>query len=236
MFNNKYNQVFPMFGFGHLILIVVLVLAVLVVYLLKDKFNEKGDKIFRLTLGITMLTLETTYWIWQIVSGTLVFKTMIPLGLCAMTMWLTSIALITNNKKLIKITLPWSFIGAILSFIVVDLTFVFPHFRFFHYVINHLLFFVGNLYFLFTKRIEFTYKDLNRSVITLIIVAGLVLIVNFILNTNHMFLRELPDGVKDAFSFAFFPINTIGLVLIIYLLMNVFYLAFVYKKKYLQTQ
>lgn len=234
MFNERYQKVFPMFSIEHLLLLSLLVGAVFLIYFLKDKFNEKSDKIFRLSLGITMLTLETIYWIWQIASGTFELKTMIPLGLCAMTMWLTSIALITNNKRIIKITLPWSFIGAILSFIVIDLTYVFPHFRFFHYIVNHLLFFIGNLYFLFTRKIKFTYRDLNKSALALIIVASLILIVNLIIKTNHMFLRELPDGVKEVFAFAFFPINTIGLVLVIYLLMQFFYVAFVYNKKYLQ--
>lgn len=236
MFNERYNQTFQMFGFAHLIVFALLVLSIYILYLYKDKFSDKGDKVFRLTLGITMLTLELIYWIWQIVSGTFVLKTMIPLGLCAMTMWLTSISLITNNKKLIKITLPWSFVGAILSFIVVDLTYVFPHFRFFHYIVNHLLFFLGNLYFLFTRKVEFTYKDLNKSIYTLIALASIILIINFILNTNHMFLIELPDGVKEVFSFVPFPITTILLVIGIFILIQLFYLTFVYNKKYLQKQ
>ena len=180
-----------------------------------------------------MLTLELIYWIWQISANTFDIKTMIPLGLCAMTMWLTSIALISNNFKIIKVVLPWSFVGAFLSFVVVDLTYVFPHFRFFHYIVNHLLFFLGNLYFLFTKKIKYTYKDLNKSTITLIIVATLVLIINFIIDTNHMFLRRLPDGVDEMLAFLFFPFNTIFLVFGIYLLFQIFYLSFIKNKKYL---
>src|SRR5690554_6635971 len=233
MFNNKYNKVFPMFSIYHLILLVILLTAVFILYKFKDKFTEKSDKVFRLSLGITMLTLELIYWIWQISTNTFELKTMIPLGLCAMTMWLTSIALISNNFKIIKVILPWSFVGAFLSFIVVDLNYVFSHFRFFHYIVNHLLFFLGNLYFLFTKKIKYTYKDLNKSTITLIIVATLVLIINFIIDTNHMFLRRLPDGVDEMLAFLFFPFNTIFLVFGIYLLFQIFYLSFIRNKKYL---
>lgn len=224
MFNPALREPFEMFSVTHFIVLAVSLLLIALL-LLSRKFlkNPKHQKIFRLTLGISLVVMEATYKIWVITESGFVFKDVIPLGLCALTARLTMIALIFNLDKLSRLILPWAFVGAVLSLIVVEVDFAFPHFRFFHYFYVHLGFLIGNLYFLITSDNKLKYKDILNSTYVLSIVSVFILIFNFIFISNHMFLNRLPDAFDFLNDLLPWYVNTLGLVAIIFLLFNLFY-------------
>ncbi|MFH0767910.1 MAG: hypothetical protein V1920_07435 [Bacillota bacterium] len=79
--------------------------------------------------------------------------------------------------------------------------YAFPHFRYIHYFGNHGLFLVANLYFLIVVKYRFTYKNLLKSSLIIFIYTLIIYPINFLLDTNHLFLRELPIEVAPMYSF-----------------------------------
>jgi uncharacterized membrane protein YwaF len=125
---------------------------------------------------------------------------------------------------------PWAISGALLSLIVADLNYTFPHFRYFHYFGNHILFMIGNLYMLIVLKLKFFYPDLLKSSLYLLIYTVIIYPINFLLNSNHLFLRALPSGTEVMFGFlgSFW---VLGFIFSIFLLFHVIYLpVLIYNK------
>src|SRR4029078_12279599 len=97
---------------------------------------------------------ETVFQVWMASVHGFRWAEFVPLGLCAMMEWITVVALLFDLKSVIKVVLPWAFVGSLLSFVVVNMgtSYGFPHFRFFHYFGIHWLFVVRGPSYLLTQQ------------------------------------------------------------------------------------
>ncbi|MFH0993114.1 MAG: TIGR02206 family membrane protein, partial [bacterium] len=140
-------------------------------------------------------------------------------------MYLSAITLLTESKTLFKIVFPWAIIGALLSLVIADLTFEFPHFRYIHYFGNHGMFLFGNLYLVFVKGFRMNYKDFWFSGGVLIGLSIPVYFFNQAFDTNHLFLMHPPIGTENAFAFVgdWWPL---ALVALVFTLFHLIYLPF----------
>ena len=221
MFNDTY-QGFKWFGLSHGFAILFFVILIIVLVVLKDKITDRLDLILRRTVAILMVTMEVTFYIWSLLQGG--FQTsLLPFGVCAIAMYVTSYTLWTKSEKSFKVIFPWAIIGSLISLTVADLTYNFPHFRYIHYFGNHGLFLVGNLYLLIVCGLKITYKDILKSSLILLIYAAVMYPINYLLDSNHLFLREIPGEVAPIFQFLG-DFWVIGFVISIALLIQITYL------------
>src|SRR5262245_15459381 len=231
LFDEKYARDFTLFGSEHILILAVAAGSLFGLYYLRGylKIPIVG-RIFRYTVATLLLAGESTFFIWTASLGRLRPIDMVPLGLCHIVNWTTIVALFFDLKGVIKVILPWAFAGATLSFIVVEMgetSYAFPHFRFFHYFGNHWLFLIGNLFYLYTGRFTYNYKDLLKSSGWLFVVSLVDLAVSLATDTNYMFLVKWPDELDFMNQIFPFPLNTMMLMLGIFIMFNIFYLLFV---------
>ena len=227
-FDDAY-QTFEPFSLAHGYAILFLIALLILLLIFKKKITFKADRIIRRTLAVVMIFLEWTYYTWVLIrSG---FNTgLLPFGVCAISMYVTSIALWGKNEKLFQFIFPWAISGALISLVVADLSFTFPHFRYIHYFGNHGLFLLGNIYLLVVCQFKFNYKHLLKSSLALFIYALIMYPLNFLLDSNHLFLREVPAEVAPMYAFLG-DFWVIGFVLSIFALFNLIYVPFLFKKK-----
>jgi hypothetical integral membrane protein (TIGR02206 family) len=233
-FDQKYAQDFQLFGWLHILVLLLGAGSMTGLYLLRETLKKPlVGAVFRYTVATLLLAGEISYHVWLQTLGQFRWLDAIPLGLCDMCNWITLVALFFDLDRVIKVILPWALSGATLSFIVVDMgtSYTFPHFRFFHYFGNHWLFLAGNLYYLFTGRFRYGYKDLLKSTGWLSVVCVGVLAFDLATNTDNMFLRAWPEEL-DFVNKIGFPLNTVALVAGIFLLFNIFY-ALVIRRRYI---
>jgi DHA3 family macrolide efflux protein-like MFS transporter len=207
MFNEEYAT-FQMFSLAHLIPVLILLALLIGIFVFRHKINPRMDKFLRRGVAILMIAMEWTFYGWSLSRGP--FQTsLLPMGLCAISMYLTAIALWTDSPKITKLIYPWAITGALLSLIVADQPYLFPHFRYLHYFGNHSLFLLGTVYMVVFKKIRFVHKDVLASSALLLVYALIVYPLNFVLGSNHLFLRELPHEVAFLFEFLgdFWPIG-----------------------------
>ncbi|MGM9665498.1 MAG: TIGR02206 family membrane protein [Eubacteriales bacterium] len=222
MFNEKYSTGLEMFSVTHLIVIAVCIVLLACTVIFRKRFaSPKADKVFRFTLASILLIFEITFHIWTAVSGGYSWN-MFPLfGLCATTNLLTIIALFTNNRKIVETTVYWGLCGAFFSLIFVDITYMPPHFRFFHYFLVHFGFALGGLYFVITGKIRPTRKGVNRSCIILLAHSLLIYVLDLIFDKNWLYMREPAiDGLPDFLSG---PLYTVLWILLIAGMINMWY-------------
>lgn len=229
MFNESY-QGFQWFGLSHGIAILFFVSLFIFMVIFKQKITGKQDLIIRRSVASLMIIMEFTFYTWSLVRGG--FQTsLLPFGVCAISMYVTAFSLWFKSEKIFKLIFPWAIIGALISLTVADLTYDFPHFRYIHYFGNHGLFLLGNLYLLIVAGMKVTYKDILKSSLILLIYAALMYPLNFLLDSNHLFLREVPHEVFPLYSFLG-KFWVIGFVFSIALLIQIIYLpVFFYQRK-----
>jgi len=229
-FDERYAT-FELFSLAHLLGIIFLLILLVLMILMKDRISVKADLWIRRTVAVLMILMEWVFYAWALRGGDFQLS-LLPMGLCALSMYTTAIMLWTKSEKLFKVIYPYAIIGALLSLIVADQPYIFPHFRYIHYFGNHGLFLLGNLYLIKVHKFKMTYKDLLKSAFILFIYSLIVYPLNFLMNTNHLFLRELPSEVEFMFSM-FGDLWPLGFGLAIFILMNMVYLiTYKVKKSY----
>jgi hypothetical integral membrane protein (TIGR02206 family) len=233
LFDDRYAGDFELFGWLHIVVLGLGVGSVFALYYLRERLTSPAiGRILRFSVATLIVVLEVVYQFWMASLHGWRWAEVAPLGLCAMMEWITVVTLVLDLKGVIKVVLPWAFVGASLSFIVVNMgtSFTFPHFRFFHYFGIHWLFLMANLFYLYTGRFRYTYRDLMRSSVWLGGVCLAVLAVDLATDQNFMFLRSWPEELDFVNELLPFPANTLALMLGVFILFNVFYLLFVIRR------
>jgi hypothetical integral membrane protein (TIGR02206 family) len=221
LFDNRY-ETFQWFGLEHSLALVFFLLLFIGMIIFKNRITPRIDLILRRSIAILMIVLEWTFYVWSLSRGG--FQTsLLPFGVCAISMYVTAYTLWTKNEKVFKIIFPWAMAGALISLIVADQTFSFPHFRFVHYFGNHGFFMLGNLYLLIVSKFTITYKDILKSSLILFIYALIMYPINFLIDANHLFLREVPSEVAPMYAFLG-NFWVIGFMISIFLLFQIIYL------------
>ncbi|TVP84653.1 MAG: TIGR02206 family membrane protein [Acholeplasmataceae bacterium] len=223
-------ETFAMFSVSHVLALLVLAsIAILIVrYRHVLAANPRLDKRLRIGVACTMVVMEWVFYVWSISRGGFTYD-LLPLGLCAMSMYLTAILLVVDKEKLFKVIYPWAITGAFLSLMVATTTFNFPHFRYMHYFGNHGLFLLAMLYYSVVRRYRMTYHDTLKSSLILFLIAIPIYVLNIVLKTNHLFLAALPDGFEGLTEAVGSPLWLIIFVLMIFGLFNLWHLPFLKK-------
>jgi hypothetical integral membrane protein (TIGR02206 family) len=218
---------FELFSGQHLVALLVIATIIVLIFVFKKPLqaNPKLDRRLRIGFAVTMLVMEWIFYLWVILPGGFTLE-LLPLGLCSMSMYLSCIMLFTNNEKLFKIIYPWAVGGALLSLLVADVGFRFPHFRYFHYFGNHGMFFIANIYLAVVKGYRLSYRELMKSCGVLLVLATVIYFINLLLGTNHMFLSELPAEVAFLFLWMGDPWWIFGFAFAIFALFHLVWLPF----------
>lgn len=134
---------------------------------------------------------------------------------------LTIIALFTDSRRIIEITLYWGLCGAFFSIVFVDTTYMPPHFRFFHYFLVHFGFALGGLYFVITGKIRPTRKGVNRSCMILLVYSLVIFALDTVFDKNWLYMRAPAiSGLPDFLSG---PLYTVLWMLLIAGMINLWY-------------
>ncbi len=228
LFDESY-QTFQMFSLAHLFGVLFVIFLIVLMLIFKNKIGARLDLFLRRTVSIVFIAIEWIFYSWSIsLHG---FQaSLLPLGVCAISIYVTAYTLWTKNEKTFKIIFPWAISGALISLVVANQSYSFPHFRYFHYFGNHGFFLLGNLYLLIVLKFKFTYKDLLRSSLYLLIYALIMYPLNFLLDTNHLFLREIPAEAAPMYAFLG-DFWVLGFAFSIFLLFHIIYLPIYLKQK-----
>lgn len=221
---------FEWFGLAHGLAILFFMTLFVLMVIVQKRISPKLDLYLRRGVAILMIAMEWTFYAWSLSRGG--FQTsLLPFGVCAISMYVTAYTLFFKSEKVFKVIFPWAITGALISLIVADLNYTFPHFRYIHYFGNHGLFLLGNLYLLVIAGFRITYRDLLKSSLILLIYAAIMYPINFLLDSNHLFLREVPHEVAPMYAFLG-DFWVIGFVISIALLFQIIYGGvFLYQRK-----
>ena len=109
-FSEDHNDNFTTFSITHFIKILIILVFGFVFIKISKKWgikNQTSDKLIRYSLAFSLIFIDLIYQMWNIHRNGLNIKTL-PLNLCDIVCYLTSIALLKNNHKIASIIYYWA--------------------------------------------------------------------------------------------------------------------------------
>lgn len=219
--HNPLNQFEP-FSLNHIIPLLLIVIGVVLIYIFRDQLGKpKYEKTIRYSIAIFAIFLEVTFQSWQIYYGVWDLADSLPLHLCRLTSYLGIIAMLTKSHKIFQIAYFWS-LGGVVSIMFPDILHGPDRYRYYQFVIYHILFFYMYMYMLFVLKLELTFKSFKKSYLILLALVLFVIIpVNNIFNMNYMYLlfpADTPFSIFKGHGYFLYIVGCLSLTTVIMIL------------------
>ncbi len=210
---------FQTFSLNHILPIFVIIVGVVLIYLNKDRLREsKYEKHIRYSIAIIAIITEVSFQLWQGFHGTWNFAESLPLHLCRLTNYLGIYIMFTKNNKVFDIAYFWSLAGVV-SILFPDILHGPDRYRYYHFMISHILFFFMYMYLLFVNELTLNFKSWKKSFAALFLLATVIIIpINNIFNMNYMYLlypENTPFSIFYGGSYILYITGCIGLTMIV---------------------
>ena len=187
-----YNDIqFKFMGYEHWIIILIIFFISLLTLKMKHRIKPFCH-VIRIILGVLILTLHSTKYIWLSHNRIYDLDQFLPLHLSSITSILLGIALVFSHKKLLNVVFFWGLTAGILAILFPDLEYGYNHLRYYQFFLCHGFLFYGSFYMVVIYSFKPTYKNMWQSFMVLLAYAGFVMVMNFILDVNYMTLNEKP--------------------------------------------
>lgn len=195
LFVKEYNgDPFVLFGRPHLAalgLVAALNLGFVVVRLARGKHEYP---LVRASLAAVLLANEFTWHAWNWHYRQWSIDTMLPLHLCSLNIFLSSIMLLTRSYRLYEIIYFTGIGGALQALLTPDLGIHgYPHYRFFQTFISHGALVSAALYMTLVEGYRPTWGSVKRVIIIMPGYMALVGVVNWLTGGNYLFLARKPS-------------------------------------------
>ncbi|HEO8419368.1 conserved hypothetical integral membrane protein TIGR02206 [Mycobacteroides abscessus subsp. abscessus] len=182
---------FELFSISHLTMIGILLIGGVLLAIFRHYIQMRSG-VFRSVIFGLLFGLEAMYHYWMYKDGLWDASVMLPFHLCSISLILCLLLLITKWELVFQVVYFIGIIGALMAVITPELFLGYPHFRYFHFFVTHILIIWTCLYFVLVHQYKPTKKGLLLAVIFLNGSAVLTWIVNRVTGGNYMFLAYKP--------------------------------------------
>lgn len=190
--NEAYD--FELFSGNHLAIIGLFFLITVVIFLNRSNLRSKNCKRFEIVTAIFLLMFELSYHAWMYFNGIWRPGRSMPLEMCNIGLILCVVLLITKKRLVFEILFFIALIGAVQAILTPALTYGFPHFRFFHFFVSHMMIVWVTLYFTWVRGYTPTFQSVLKTITFVNLLLPVILYVNKKVEGNYWFLRHKPDG------------------------------------------
>ena len=203
---------FIFFGTAHIVTLMIITGLCFAVPAVAGQIKDSGwsQAIVKTMAVVLVVALAAKMW-WLAFEYELPWERLLPLQICDVNIILCALMLLFCSYRLYEVAYFWAIAGSIAAMLMPDLPYGFPHFSFIIFYLDHGLAVVGVLYATFI----FGFQPQLRSVVTAIIVTGLyaltILAVNFVLDTNYLYLRTKPAATSILDYLGPWPWYVLGL-------------------------
>ena len=182
---------FELFSISHLAMIGILFIGGVLLTIFRTYIRIRSS-LFRSVFFVLLFGLEAMYHYWMYKDGLWDVAFMLPFHLCSISLILCLLLLLTKWELVFQVVYFSGIIGASMAIFTPELFLGYPHFRYFHFFVTHILIIWTCLYFVLVHQYKPTKKGLVLSFLFLNSSAALTWIVNRLTGCNYMFLAYKP--------------------------------------------
>lgn len=207
----------------HLAAILFFAVAIILSIILRKQLRKaKNENHFRYTITFLAIVFEIGFKIWHALTQDGTFLTeYLPLDLCAISLYLGWVLCFTKRKWMFKYVYFYG-MGALVSLLVPNLGgFGINHFRYYHYFYVHGYIIFIAIYFAAVHQFRITFKDFLKAAGVLVVLAGFVMLIDYLIGANYMFLMHKPHAGSPLDMFGPWPeylLPLIGMTLVVFVL------------------
>ncbi len=231
-FGDTVGLEFQAFSITHIMLLVSIVLGIYVIYRFREPLrNYKHEKRVRYITATFMILWELSLYLWISVHKGWVWADDLPfLSLCGLALILAIYVLYTKSYRVFEIGYFWA-IGGVVSVLFPDIPYMVDRFRFWQFMIGHMVFFYAYMYMLFVHEFKPTFSSFKKSTGILFIYSMIMLIPNAFIETNALFLKESEGTPFEIFEGGPYILYLTGVVLLAFIVMFLWYTPFLIQEK-----
>ncbi|MCA1031993.1 TIGR02206 family membrane protein [Bacillus timonensis] len=227
----RYNDEFFQFlSLSHVTMLIILLLSATFLFLKRDKIRESQSNKIRYILAIGLLVSELSLYLWYIYTDVWNLADSLPLQLCSISLLLSIVMLFSRSYFLFEITYFFGVGGALQAMLTPELTYDFPHYRYFHFFLAHIAIILASLYMVWVEKYKPTFKSVWKAMLVLNALAIFIYIVNKITGGNYMFLAKKPSNPSILDFLGPYPWYILSLEAVAFSIFLLLYLPF-YRRK-----
>lgn len=118
----------------------------------------------------------------------------LPLHVCGISGILVAFLLLTRKQVFFDFVYFFGLSGAIPAVLTPDLSFKWPHPLFITYFFSHYFIFFGIFYAVKVYNLRPNFKSLKNALLMIHVYAIFIFVINFVIDSNYLFLRNKPDS------------------------------------------
>ncbi len=230
-FSDEVGIVFEAFSLLHILLFILIIAGIILIYLFRKKIRVlKNER--KIAMGIAGFAFfwEIGLYVWKIAHGAREWNELLPIGLCAFTLFVGIFALFFKKYSLFEIGYFWTW-GALASVLFPDISYSIDRYRFYQYMIGHMSFFFMYIYMIFVYKWYPTWKSWRKSVITLVTITIVLIIISNLTGKNLMFMLESEGSPFSIFEGYGYAVYLAGAISLSFIIVTVWYLPFLFLNK-----
>ena len=189
--------IFKLFSFDHIISLI----AIIFLFIIFLRYNEKigimnDSKTFLITLSVLMIFLDLSEDIVRVFTGHYSIIKDLPLQLCSIGVYLAAYNLIYRNQAIFNLIFYWGFVGATNAILTPDGDLFELRIFFFYSQAYHAALIFAVLWMMIKYDMRMEYKSIFQVVLYTNAIVGIITFINIVLDSNYMFLRQIPNSVS----------------------------------------
>jgi hypothetical integral membrane protein (TIGR02206 family) len=188
---------FQVFSIEHIISIIVIILVFIAFFRFNKVLgiNDKSRS-FLFVLAFIMISLDLSEDLVRVFTGFYSIRKDLPLQLCSIGVYLAAFTLVSRKKIFFDLIFYWGFVGATNAILTPDGNLFELRIFFFYSQAYHAALIFAVLWLMIKYDMRMRYGSILKVVISTNIIVGLLSILNYALDSNYMFLRQIPDSVS----------------------------------------
>jgi hypothetical integral membrane protein (TIGR02206 family) len=218
---------FVFFGGAHLAALGGILALNLWFVVLRSSGHARTRVAFRYATASALLLNEAVWFAWTYATGQWDLRTILPLHLCSMMVYVGAAALVTKRQSLYELLYFLGIGGALQALMTPNLgRYGFPHIYFLSSFVSHGLILSAAVYLTVVEGLRPTRDSLRRTFIIGNLLLLLVGIVNRFTGGNYMYISHKPDTPTILDALGPWPWYIAGMEILGLLTMLVLYLPF----------
>jgi hypothetical integral membrane protein (TIGR02206 family) len=217
------GQPFVIFSPSHLVALSIIVIILLLIFIFRNRFTERGKKIFRYSLATMLIVQEISNHLWFVYAGQWTIQEMLPLHLCGLLVWASAYMLVRKSNTVYEFAYIIGIMGALQALLTPNIgLYGYPHFRFFQTNLSHGGIVIAALYMTWVEKFRPYPKSLLHVLIYGNLYMAFVGLVNWLIGSNYLFIAYKPPTASILDSLPDWPIYILyieGLAIVLGLLM-----------------
>ncbi len=223
---------FELYGAGHNIALALITAACFSLLYFRSVWGEREKKFFRYFIGAFLIVDELSWHAWAAYWDIWSIKTMLPLHLCSLMVWLSAYMLFTKSYSVYEFVYFLGIGGATQALLTPDASgYGFPHFRAFQTFIAHGLLVIIPIYMTVVEGFRPTLISIKRVFIWTNIYMIPVFFLNLLIGSNYLFIAYKPEFPTLLDLLAPWPWYVIELEAVGFAILFMLYLPFLIKDR-----